>query len=57
MSGMYKGIGRWEGDGWVGGGWVGGRGGWAAGDGLNPPLGLLGLAINPTSASHRPKHA
>ena len=34
----------------------GGRG-WAAGGGLNPLLGLFGLAMNPRSASHRPKHA
>ena len=43
---MYKGVGGWE----------EGGGGWAAGGGLNPPLGLFGLAMSPRSASHRPKH-
>ena len=42
---------------WVGGGGADGGGGWEAGGGLNHPLGLLGLAMNPTSVSHRPKHA
>ena len=51
MSGMYKGNGQ------VGGGWVGGRGEWAAGSGLNPSLGLFGLAMSPTIVSHRPKNA
>ena len=32
-------------------------GGWAAGGGLKPSLGLLGLAMSLRSASHRPKHA
>ena len=36
---------------------MGGGGGWDAGGGLNPPLGLFGLAMSPRSASHRPKHA
>ena len=38
-------------------GWVGGEGEWAAGGGLNSPLGLFGLAMSPRSVSHRPKHA
>ena len=39
-------------------GWVGKkRGGWEAGEGLNSPLGLFGLAMGPSRASHRPKHA
>ena len=29
---------------------------WEAGGGLNPPLGLFGLAMVPTKTSHRPKH-
>ena len=32
-------------------------GGWEAGGGLNPPLGLFGLAMGLRSAIHRPKHA
>ena len=36
---------------------MGGGGGWEAKGRLNPSLGLLGLAIGPRSASHRPKHA
>ena len=36
---------------------VDGGGGWEASGELNPPLGLFGLAMSPTSASHRPKHA
>ena len=44
--------------GWVGGrGGAGGGGGWEAGGGPNHPLGLLGLAMSPRSARHRPKHA
>ena len=43
--------------GWMGGGGAGGRGGWEAGGGLNPLLGLFELAMDPSSASHRPKHA
>ena len=31
-------------------------GDWAAVGRLYPPLGLLGLAMNPRSASRRPKH-
>ena len=39
------------------GGQVGGsKGGWEAGGGLNPPLGLFGLATGPRSAIYRPKH-
>ena len=34
-----------------------GKGRWAAGDGLNPWLGVFGLSMSPRSASHRPKHA
>ena len=30
---------------------------WEAGGRLSPPLGLFGLGMGPTSASHRPKHA
>ena len=41
----------------VGGGGVGGGEAWAARGGLNPPLGLFGLAISPRSISYRPKHA
>ena len=41
--------------GWAGG--AGGGGGWEVGGRLNPPLGLLGLAMRPRSASHRPKYA
>ena len=29
-------------------------GGWEAGGGVNPPLGLFGLDMGPISASHRP---
>ena len=36
---------------------MGGGGGWEAGGGLNPSLGLFGLAMGPRSASYRPKHA
>ena len=36
---------------------MGGGGGWEVAGGLNPPLGLPGLAMSPRSASHRPKHA
>ena len=42
--------------GWAKEGGVGGGSGWEAGGGLNPPLGLFGLAMGPRSASHRPKH-
>ena len=45
---MYKVVGR------SGGGGVGG-GGWVAGGGLNPPIGLFGVAMCPRSASHRPR--
>ena len=45
MSGTYKGVGGWMGV------------GWAAGGSLNPSLGLFELAMGPTCASHRPKHA
>ena len=38
MTGMYKGVGRWE---------VGSGGGLAAGGRLNPLLGLFGLAMSP----------
>ena len=38
------------------GGWAGGEGEWEAGGELNLPLGPLGLAMSPRSASHRPKH-
>ena len=31
--------------------------GWVAIVGLNPPIGLFGLAMTPRSASHLPKHA
>ena len=44
-------MGRWEGDG------VDGERKWVARCGLNPLLGLFGLAMSPQSASHRPKHA
>ena len=39
--------------------WAGGRGwgGWEAGGRINPPVGLFGLAMDPRSGSHRPKHA
>ena len=44
--------------GWVGGrGGAGAGGGWEAGGELNPPLGLFGLAMGPSSAIRRPKHA
>ena len=39
------------------GGWVGGGREWVVRGGLNPPLGLIGLAMSPRDASHRPKHA
>ena len=38
--------------GWVGEGEVGGEGGWKAGGGLNPLLGVFGLAMSPKSTSH-----
>ena len=38
-------------------GGVGVGGGWEAGSGLNPLLGLFGLAMSPRSTSNRPKHA
>ena len=47
MSGECKGLGDGVGD----------ERRWAAGGRLNPPIGLLGLAMSPRSASHRPKHA
>ena len=37
-------------------GGVSGGGGWEARGGLNPPLGLFGLATGPKSVSHKPKH-
>ena len=43
--------------GWVGGGGAGGGVSGKPEMGLNPPLGLFGLAMGPRSASHRPKHA
>ena len=53
-------------DGWERGGGDGGEGEWEAGGiiiiinfsqgGLNPPLGLFGLAMSPRSAGHRLKH-
>ena len=49
MSGVLKG-------GQVGECGVDGGGGWAADGRLNPPLGLLGLAMSPKIARHRPKH-
>ena len=42
-------MGGWEGDG------VGRGGGWDAGDGLNFPIGLFGVAMSLRSASHRPR--
>ena len=36
---------------------MGGGGGYEVKGGLNPLLGLFGLAMSPRSASHRPKHA
>ena len=42
---MYKGV----------GGVVRG-GGWEVGGGLHHPTGLFGVAMNPRSASHRPRH-
>ena len=43
---------------WVGGrGGAGGGDGWEARGGLNLPLGPFGLAMDPRSASQRPKHA
>ena len=41
----------------MGGRGASGGGGWETGGGLNPPLGLFGLAMGPRNASHRPKHA
>ena len=41
----------------MGGGGVGDRIGWVAGGGLNPLLGLFGLAMSQRGASLRPKHA
>ena len=43
MSG--RGVGEWE-----------GVGGWEARGGLHRPIGLLGVAMSPRSASHRPRH-
>ena len=43
---MYKGV---------GGGGVGGFARWEAGGGLNPPIGLFGVAMCPRNASHRPR--
>ena len=38
-------------------GWAGG-GSWCEdGDGINPLLGLFGLAMSSRSARHKPKHA
>ena len=43
------------------GGWegseVGNGGGWAVRSRLCSPLGLFGLAMSPSNASHWPKHA
>ena len=33
---------------------MGGGGVWEAGGGLHHPIGLFGVAISPSSASHRP---
>ena len=44
-------MGGWEGD------KVSGGEEWAAGGGLNPPLGLFGPAMSPRYATHRPKFA
>ena len=41
----------------MGEGGAGGGGEWEAGGGLNPPLGLFGVAMSPRSASNRFKHA
>ena len=49
MDCTYMGVGRWEGSG------VGGGDGWEAGGGLYLPIGLLGVAMSPRSASHRPR--
>ena len=46
MDYTYKGVG-------VGGGGVGVGGRWEAGGGLYLPIGLLGVAMSPRSASHR----
>ena len=47
----YKGcVGGWQGDG------AGGGGGWEVVGRLNTPLGPFGIAMNPRSANHRPKH-
>ena len=48
---MYKGVGRWEGDG------VDGGGRWEAGGGLRLPIGLFGVAMSPRTTSHRPRQA
>ena len=41
-----------------GGEWGTDEGGrWEAGGGLNPPLGLFGLAMNPRSSSYGAEHA
>ena len=46
MDGMFKGVSGQKGAG----------GGWAAGGGLNPLLGVCGLAISPRSAIYIPTH-
>ena len=42
--------------GWRGVGWMEGVGGWEARGRLHLPIGLFGVAMNPRSASHRPRH-
>ena len=37
------------------GGEVGRGGGWETGGGLYLPIGLIGIAMNPRNASHRPR--
>ena len=45
MDCTYKGV----------GGWLGGGGGmWEAGGGLHHQIGLFGVAISPSIASHKP---
>ena len=34
---------------------MGGGGGWEAGSGLYPPIGLFGVVMSPRSVSHRPR--
>ena len=40
----------------AGGGGVSGGGGWEAGGGLHRPIGLIGVAMSPRSASHGSRH-